>query len=81
MTKYRKKPVVIEAVRFDYTLNALKDLRLFVGDSLGKITKERRLGARAEAYNKNYTNDRLFHTKVCCVACLMVNCAIMSYLV
>ena len=49
MTKYRKKPVVIEAVRFEYTLSALKDLRLFVGDSLGIITKARRIGARAEA--------------------------------
>lgn len=47
--KYRNKPVVIEAVRFEYTLNALKDLRLFVGDCLGKITKERRPDARAEA--------------------------------
>ena len=49
MTKYRKKPVVIEAVRFEYTLSGLKDLRLFVGDSLGIITKARRIGARAEA--------------------------------
>ena len=49
MTKYRKKPVVIEAVRFKYTLDGLKRIREFVGDSLGEITKERRLGARAEA--------------------------------
>ena len=49
MTKYRTKSVVIEAVRFEYTLNGLKDLREFVGDSLGIITKARHPGARAEA--------------------------------
>ena len=49
MTKYRKKPVVIEAVRFEYTIDGLKGLREFVGDSLGIITKARHLGARAEA--------------------------------
>ena len=49
MTKYRKKPVVIEAVRFKYNIDGLKDLREFVGDNLGKITKERRPDARAEA--------------------------------
>ena len=49
MTKYRKKPVVIEAVRFEYTLDGLVRLSEFVGDSLGEVTKEKHLYARAEA--------------------------------
>jgi len=47
--KFRKKPVVIEAVRFEYTLDGLKNIRTFVGDNIGQIIKEKRLGALAEA--------------------------------
>ena len=47
--KFRKKPVVIEAVKFEYTIDRLNILRTFMGDNLGRITKERHPTARAEA--------------------------------
>ena len=47
--KYRKKPVVIEAIKFEYTEIGLNKLKEFCGDSLGKVYKNRHIGAKAEA--------------------------------
>lgn len=47
--KFRKKPVVIEAVQFKYDEYGLADLQEFCGDALGDIRKARHIGALAEA--------------------------------
>ena len=52
MTKndYRKKPVIIQAIKFEYTDVGLRELKDFVGDSLGTVSKARHMGAKAEAH-------------------------------
>lgn len=50
--KYRKKPVEIEALLFEYTDSGIAALKAFCGKALGDISKERRLGAKAEAIIK-----------------------------
>lgn len=47
--KYRKKPVIIEAIKFEYTENSIKKLKEFCGSSLGEIKKARSPNAKAEA--------------------------------
>jgi len=47
--KYRKKPVVIEAIEFKYTADGIVELREFVGSALGQIKKHRHPDAKAEA--------------------------------
>jgi hypothetical protein len=47
--KFRKKPVVIEAVQFIYNEFGLADLEEFCGSALGNIRKERHPSALAEA--------------------------------
>jgi len=47
--KYRKKPVVIEAIKFEYTSVGIEKLKSFCGESLGKLQKERGMDAVAEA--------------------------------
>lgn len=47
--KFRKKPVVIEAVRFEYTMNGIQKLQAFCGSVLGVVSKERHPDAKAEA--------------------------------
>lgn len=46
--KFRKKPVVIEAVQFEYTDKCLTELKEFLGSSLGKVLKNRHQSAKAE---------------------------------
>lgn len=46
--KYRKKPVTIEAVRFDYTDECLQELKEWMGDSMGTYMKHRHINALAE---------------------------------
>jgi hypothetical protein len=46
--KYRKKPVVIEAMKFEYTDECLTKLREFLGDSAGRAIKNRHPDAKAE---------------------------------
>jgi len=50
MNKFRKRPVVIEAMRFTYPVP--KELRDFMGDSLGTVEKHRNPGAVAYAVIK-----------------------------
>ena len=52
MIKYRKKPVVIEAMQFIYEPRALEQLKYFCGSALGDIKKERHISAKAEAVIK-----------------------------
>ncbi len=47
--KFRKKPVEIEAIRFEYTTEGLRKLKSFCGDYLGKVKKDRHPEAKAEA--------------------------------
>lgn len=47
--KYRKKPLEVDALIFEYTKDGIDKLKSFVGSKLGDITKERRLDAKAEA--------------------------------
>ena len=46
--KYRKKPVVIEAVQFVYTGEGIRRLQEFCGYALGKFAKERHPTAKGE---------------------------------
>ena len=50
--KFRKKPVVIDAVQFIYTKQGIDELKEFCGDSLGNINKDRHINAKAEAQIK-----------------------------
>jgi hypothetical protein len=47
--KFRKKPVVIEAVRFTYDEQGMVAVKAFCGDALGNVSKARHPNAKAEA--------------------------------
>ncbi len=47
--KFRKKPVVIDAIKFEYTSEGIQKLQEFCGVCLGACTKVRRPGALGEA--------------------------------
>lgn len=47
--KYRKKPVVIEAIKFEYSTAGIERLKEFCGPALGKTNKDRHLTAVGEA--------------------------------
>lgn len=47
--RFRKKPVEIEAVQFEYTDEGIERLKQFCGTSLGIIRKARHPDAKAEA--------------------------------
>lgn len=46
--RYRKKPVVIEAVQFVYTVEGINRLREFCGDAIGRIDKNHHPTAKGE---------------------------------
>lgn len=47
--KFRKKPVVIEAIQFEYSSTGIEKLKEFCGNTLGNVRKERHPSAKAEA--------------------------------
>jgi hypothetical protein len=47
--KYRKKPIVIEAIKFEFTADGIVTLREFCGSALGKIQRHRYDGDVAKA--------------------------------
>jgi len=47
--KFKKKPVVIEAIQFEYSERGIHELQQFCGNSLGKFSKERHPTAKGEA--------------------------------
>jgi len=47
--KFRKKPVVIEAVRFIYDEQGMIAVKSFCGTALGNVSKDRHPSALAEA--------------------------------
>ena len=47
--KYVKKPIVIDAIKFEYTKEGIEQLKEFCGSALGTIRKERHPSALAEA--------------------------------
>lgn len=46
--KFRKKPVVIEAVQFEYSNEGYQRLKEFAGDAIGSMGKHRHPGAKGE---------------------------------
>jgi hypothetical protein len=50
--KYRKKPVVIEAMVFEYSERGLYELQMFCGPALKKYGKERHPSAKGWAWIK-----------------------------
>ena len=46
--KFRKKPVVIEAIQFEYSEECINKLKEFLGDSAGRVIKNRHPDAKAE---------------------------------
>lgn len=47
--KYRKKPVVIEAIQFVYTKEGIDELKKFAGAAIGNVGKERHPDAKGYA--------------------------------
>lgn len=47
--KYRKKPVVIEAIQFVYSKEGIDELKKFAGAAVGKVGKERHWDAKGYA--------------------------------
>lgn len=48
VTKYRKKPVIVEAIKFKYSNDCIKDILEFAKGNIGQIYKARHIDARAE---------------------------------
>jgi hypothetical protein len=46
--KFRKKPVVIEAFQFEYSVEGLNRLKEFAGNAIGSMGKHRHPGAVGE---------------------------------
>lgn len=46
--KFRKKPVVIEAIQFEYSTEGYQRLKEFAGDAIGSMGKHRHIGAKGE---------------------------------
>ena len=49
MAKYRKRPEIVDAIKFEYTVDGINQLRELCGKYLGDIKKDRHMGAVAEA--------------------------------
>ncbi len=47
--KYRKRPVVIDALEFEYSEEGIQRLKEFCGPALGNIAKDRHPTAKGEA--------------------------------
>jgi hypothetical protein len=47
--KFRKKPVVVDAIRFEYSASGIEKLKEFCGDALGSVNKLRHPKAIGEA--------------------------------
>jgi hypothetical protein len=47
--KFRKKPVVIDAVQFIYSDEGIAKVKEFCGSALGKVSKARHIAAKGEA--------------------------------
>lgn len=50
--KYRKVPIVIEAIKFEYSTEGIQKLKDFCGDVLGDTYKARHPDAKGEAVIK-----------------------------
>ena len=61
--QYKTKSRIIEAIKFEYSEQGIKDLKEFLGKYLGNITKARCLNSVGEAQLlKDYGDQILFHT-------------------
>lgn len=47
--KFRKKPTIVEAIKFEYTKDGITRLRNFAGKNSGLVSKAKHAGAIAEA--------------------------------
>ena len=57
--KYRKKPVVVDAIKFEYTKDGIENLKAFVGLALGNYSKDRHPNAVGVARIKTLEGDIL----------------------
>ena len=57
--KFRKKPVVVEAMRFEYSREGIEKLQVFCGNCLGRTNKARHVGAKGEAEIKTLEDGRI----------------------
>lgn len=57
--KYRKKPVVIEAMQFVYSKEGIDALRAWGGLSIGQVMKERHPSAKGEIEVKTLEDGRI----------------------
>jgi len=49
MPKFRKKPVEIEAIRFEYSKEGIDELMAFCLGQVGRVSKERHINAVGQA--------------------------------
>jgi len=62
--KFRRKPIVVDAIKFEYTKEGVARLRNFAGENVGLISKSIRSDRRAVAQiitsiiNVDYDTDR-----------------------
>ena len=47
--KYKKKPVIIDAIEFEYSNEGIERLKEFCGSALGRTSKQRHPDAKGEA--------------------------------
>ena len=46
---YRRRPIIVEALKFEYSVEGIASLKAFVGDSLGVVKKGRAPSSVGEA--------------------------------
>lgn len=61
--KFRKRPVVIDAIRFEYTEEGIKKLREFCGEFVNDISKARHPTAKGEAEICTLEDGDVLHVK------------------
>lgn len=57
--KFRKKPVVIEAVQFKFTAGCIANLREFMGEAMGEVGKPRNSRPEAQLYVRTLEDTTL----------------------
>ena len=61
--KYRKKPVVVEVMQFEYNQDSIEELRKWAGDAIGKVGKARHPDAKAEMEIRTLEDGTHFKVK------------------
>jgi len=63
MSKYRKKPVEVDAIKFVFTIEGETELRDFAGPFVGKIYVAKHPGAKPEAHILTLENGEYLTVK------------------